>query len=98
MRIWWDLKEVYPKAMRKFQKLLEEDEEDDEVFSYKDRISGEKSKSQTRKMITMSLLMKETSHSQEKNRVQTPKPMMETINLLGLLILKNLVKPTYNED
>jgi hypothetical protein len=33
MRVWWELQDVYPAAMRKYQKLLEGEEEEDEVRS-----------------------------------------------------------------
>ena len=36
MRIWWELKDVHPKAMQEFQRLLESDEdEDDELWEKK---------------------------------------------------------------
>lgn len=33
MRVWWELKDVYPQAMKQYSKMLEQDEEDDEVGS-----------------------------------------------------------------
>lgn len=70
MRIWWDLKEVYPKAMRKYQKLLDEDEEDDEVLSINLRNFGVKSQNRRKAVKKMNLLKKTTQTNSLKTQKQ----------------------------
>jgi hypothetical protein len=35
MRIWWEMKNLYPDAMKQYSKLLEEDEDEEDAVSLK---------------------------------------------------------------